>query len=68
LSTLTFRLLFLSAWICFPPKRRHVVSFIKPICRESCIEITNLFALLQKHDCLFIYALRMDVFPLLKCA
>jgi hypothetical protein len=68
LSTLTFCLCFRTFGFCFPPKRRHVVSFIKPICRESCIEITNLFALLQKHGCLFIYILHMDVFPLLKCA
>ena len=68
LSTLLFLSLFLNVWICFRPKRRHVVSFIKPICRESCIEITNVFALLQKQACLFIYKLHMDVFPLLNCA
>jgi hypothetical protein len=43
--------------------RDNALSFIKPTYWKISIEITNMFALLEKHCCLFIYKLKENVFP-----
>jgi hypothetical protein len=43
--------------------RDNVLSFIKPTYWKGSIEITNVFAVLEKHYCLFIYKLNENAFP-----
>lgn len=50
-----------------PRDNIHTASFIKPISWKSAIEITNVFAFLVKHCCLFIYKLHVNIFTLLNC-